>query len=298
MKSIENFYKNKNVLVTGGAGFIGSHLVEELVKRGAKVTILDNFSSGNINNLRNVFANINIIYGDITNPFTCLNATCNKDMVFHLAALVSVSYSIQNPQLCYQINTQGTKNLLDGCKKNGVNFFIFSSSAAVYGNKNSKCLETDMPDPQSPYAENKLESEKICKEYSEKALINTVCLRYFNVYGERQNPKGDYAAVFAKFKYNIENDLPITIFGTGKQTRDFIHVSKIVEANLQIGELNNFKGEVFNIASGKSIDLFELIEQLKKDIKPKKVDITFQPARPGDIINSSASCKKYKNLFA
>lgn len=298
MKPIETFYKNKNVLVTGGAGFIGSHLVEELVKKGAKVTILDNFSSGNINNLKNVFPYINILYGDVTNTFTCANATTNKEIVFHLAALVSVDYSIKNPSLCYAINIKGTRNLLEACKKNNVKAFIFSSSAAVYGNKNSSCKETDTPNPQSPYAISKLESEKLCKEYSEKYLISTTCLRYFNVYGERQNPNGDYAAVVAKFKYNLENNLPITIFGDGKQTRDFVHVSKVVEANLQMGTKSNLNGEIFNIASGTSINLFELIEQLEKETKHKKTDIIFQSARPGDILNSSANCQKYNHCIA
>jgi nucleoside-diphosphate-sugar epimerase len=297
MKQFAEFYKNKKVLVTGGAGFIGSHIVEELVKNEAKVTILDNLSSGTLNNLRNVFPQINIIYGDVSNPFTCLHATMNTDVVFHLAALVSVPISTQNPKICYQINIDGTKNLLEACKKNKVQTFALSSSAAVYGNRNDVCHEKDTPNPQSPYAESKLEGEKLCKQYSEKFDLNTVSLRYFNVYGDRQNPNGDYAAVVAKFKHNLKNKKPIIIFGDGKQTRDFIHVSKVVQANLKLA-MQNIKGEIFNIASGKSINLFELIELLEKETNIEKTEILFQATRPGDIQISKANCKKYQKMFA
>jgi nucleoside-diphosphate-sugar epimerase len=296
MKSTTNFYENKNVLVTGGAGFIGSYLVQELVKHKAKVTIFDNFSSGNINNLRPIFSQINIIYGDITNPFACFNATRDKEIVFHLAALVSVPCSIQNPQICHQINVEGTKNILEGCRKNEVKTFIFSSSAAVYGNKKDKCEETDKPNPKSAYAKSKLQGEELCKHYAQEYGIKTASLRYFNVYGKGQNPNGDYAAVVAKFKHNLENNKPLVIFGDGKQTRDFIHASKVAQANIQIAMQENLSGEIFNIASGKSINLFELIEQLEKETKTKKAGLTFQAARTGDIQNSSANCEKYKKL--
>jgi len=296
MKSTANFYENKNILVTGGAGFIGSYLAQELVKHKAKVTILDNFSSGNINNLRPIFSQINIIYGDITNPFTCFKATRNKEIVFHLAALVSVPCSIQNPQICYKINEEGTKNLLESCRKNEVKTFIFSSSAAVYGNKNSECCEIDKPNPESAYAKSKAEGEKLCKSYAQEHGIKTACLRYFNVYGDGQNPNGDYAAVVAKFKNNLESNKPLVIYGDGKQTRDFIHASKVAQANLQVAMQEKLNGEIFNVASGKSINLFELIEQLEKETKTKKAGLTFQAARTGDIQNSSASCEKYKNF--
>ena len=296
MKTTKKFYKNKNVLVTGGAGFIGSHLAQELVKHGAKVTVLDNFSTGNINNLRNVFSKIDITYGDITNSFTCLNASKNNHIIFHLAALVSVQYSIHNPKVCNKINIQGTKNLLEACKKNNIETFIFSSSASVYGDRNGRCCEKDNPNPLSPYAQSKIEGENLCGEYFQKYGLSTASLRYFNVYGERQNPNGEYAAVVAKFKQNLENKKPLIIFGDGKQTRDFIHVSKVVEANLKIGMHQNLKGEVLNIATGKSINLFELITKLEKETKTKKVNILFQPSRKGDIFTSLADCEKYKKL--
>ncbi|MBD3273255.1 NAD-dependent epimerase/dehydratase family protein [Candidatus Dependentiae bacterium] len=297
MKNLQGFYKDKNVLVTGGAGFIGSNICKELVNLGANVTIIDNFSTGNLYNLKNILSKINIICGDITNSFSCNKITKNKDIIFHLAAFVSVADSIKNPNLCYKINIGGTKNLLNACKKNKVSKFIFSSSASVYGNRKDKCSEKDKPNPQSPYAKSKLEGEKLCKKYYKELGIQTACLRYFNVYGNNQNPDGEYAAVVAKFKYNLQNKIPITIFGDGKQTRDFIHVSKVAYANLKIAIEKNLSGQIINIATGKSINLLELIKDLEKEINIKNVGLTFEPQRPGDILNSSADCRKYQKLI-
>ncbi|MFH1461583.1 MAG: NAD-dependent epimerase/dehydratase family protein [bacterium] len=296
MKNLQNFYKDKNILVTGGAGFIGSNICKELVKLEAKVTIIDNLSTGNLTNLKSILPQINIIYGDITNNFTCKKITKNKDMVFHLAAMTSVSQSVKTPDICYQINVQGTKNLLESCKKNKVSKFIFSSSASVYGNRTNKCKETDTLNPQSPYAKSKVEGELLCKEYSNYE-IQTACLRYFNVYGDNQNPNGEYSAVIAKFKYNLKHNIPITIFGDGKQTRDFIHVDKIVNANLIIAAADNYFYEIINVATGKSINLIELIELLKKENKAKETKIKYEPTRKGDILYSFADCQKFNNLI-
>lgn len=298
MKQLKKFYEGKKVLVTGGAGFIGSHLVEKLVAIGARVTVLDNFSSGKIHNLKNVIPNVTIIYSDVSLDHVGLKATHNQDMVFHLAALVSVPQSIKYPELCEKINTQGTKNLLNGCVKNHVKTFIFSSSCAIYGNKQGPCNENDSPCPLSPYAQSKLAAENLCVKYSQDFAIKSACLRYFNVYGERQNFNGDYAAVMAKFKYNLENNLPLTIFGDGTQTRDFIPVSEVVDANLRIGMLQNLKGEIFNIASGKSISIIDLIKTLEREVGKVAPEIKFEGARSGDIVHSVASCEKYKNIIS
>ncbi|MFH1831884.1 MAG: NAD-dependent epimerase/dehydratase family protein [bacterium] len=296
MKHLEAFYKGKNILVTGGAGFIGSHIAQALVGLGARVTILDNFSAGNLSNLSSVFTYINLQYADITSAYSCLQAAKNKDIVFHLAAFTSVPGSIANPDLCTKINVLGTKNILEACKDRGVKTFIYSSSAAVYGNKTEDCTETDPTNPQSPYASSKVLGEKLCKEYSDAMIVSTACLRYFNVYGDRQNPNGSYAAAVAKFKHNLLNKKPITIYGDGTQTRDFVHVSDVVKANLNIAMLENMKGDIYNIGSGKSMNLLELIEKLELELNIKKTDITFESRRAGDIVHSNANCSKYKNL--
>lgn len=298
MEHLKNFYQDKRVLVTGGAGFIGSHLVEKLISLGAKVTVLDNFSSGSISNLKNVLTQINLIYADISQPHPCIKATQNKDLVFHTAAMVSVPQSIAFPDICYKINVEGTKNVLDGCYKNNVQTFVLSSSCAVYGDKSGPCSEEDSLKPLSPYAQSKLDGEMLCKQYYENFGINAISLRYFNVYGERQKINGDYAAVVAKFKHNIEKNEPLTVFGSGKQTRDFINVNDVVDANIKIAMQNNVAGNVFNVASGQSISILELIKKLENEMGKKAVNITFQPARAGDIVYSQACCEKLKKLIS
>ena len=296
MKDLRSFYKKKRVLVTGGAGFIGSHLAEKLCTYEAQVTILDDFSAGCISNLSQFVGNIALMASDITSVKTCQKATKNQDIVFHLAAMTSVPESVNSPALCEKINIEGTSNLLEACTKNKVQTFIFSSSSAVYGDRNDLCCEDDQPNPKSPYAKSKLEGERLCQEHAEKHATQTACLRYFNVYGSRQNPNGTYAGVVAKFKRNLENKEPIVIYGNGKQTRDFVHVSKVVEANLLVGSLASLTGQVFNVATGQSITLLELLEQLEKETNQKQASLVFEPARSGDIFSSQANCQKYQNL--
>lgn len=295
-EEIKAFYRNKNVLVTGGAGFIGSHLVERLVQYGARVTILDNFSTGALKNLTSVINQITVLYADVSNEFSTYKATRNKDIVFHLAAITSVTQSVKNPQLCQKVNVQGTQNILEGCKQNGVTTVLYSSSSAVYGNQEGACTEESPTSPESPYATSKLAGELLCKKYVHDHGIQIACLRYFNVYGERQNPHGDYAAVVARFKYALQNNLPLVIFGDGKQTRDFIHVSHIVNTNVTLGARRNLNGDIFNVGSGKSMTLLELIEQLEIELHRKATEITFQPARSADITHSCASCEKIWNF--
>ncbi|MDR3646408.1 MAG: NAD-dependent epimerase/dehydratase family protein [Candidatus Babeliales bacterium] len=285
-------YKNKNVLVTGGAGFIGSHLTEKLVELGAQVTVLDNLCTGNLVNLINVKDKIKFINGDIENLEDCLNATQNAEIIFHLAAFISVPGSMANPQACMKTNVDGTFNLLEACKINNVKRFVLSSSSAVYGQKQGICKETDACKPTSVYGYSKLLNEEYCKMYSNLFNLNTVCLRYFNVYGERQNPNAQYAAVVAKFTDNMQRNLPLEIYGTGEQTRDFVHVSKIVEANLMLAMLpeSQMTGQAFNIATGTSINLLQLIEQLKIKFPNYTGEILFKPARSGDVEHTAADC--------
>lgn len=292
------FYKNKRVLVSGGAGFIGSNIAQTLVNAGAQVTILDDLSTGSLNNIKEFADKIIFIKDSIANFEACLNATKNISIVFHLAAMISVPESIEKPDFCNKINIMGTANLLQACKQNNVESFVFSSSSAVYGKKDGICSETLSCLPESPYGYSKLIGELLCKEYSQFYGLNTVILRYFNVYGNRQNPNGAYAAVVAKFKNQMRNNLPITIFGDGLQTRDFIEDKKVVEANLKLGYLaKNISGETFNIATGKSINLLELIDILKKEFPNYNQKVIFAPERLGDIKFSQADCTKYFNVI-
>ena len=296
MEHSKNFYKDKKILVTGGAGFIGSHLVEKLVALEAKVTILDNFSTGKLAHLHKVLPYITVLFSDIRAPFSCYKATMNQDIVFHLASFVSVPESIKNPTLCNTINIEGTKNILEACRKNNIKTVIYASSSAVYGDRNDICKEDDIPSPKSPYASSKLQAEELCKKYAREYCMNIACLRYFNVYGERQNPQGSYAAVVAKFSDYLLNQKPLTIFGDGLQTRDFIPVDQVVHANINIALLNGLQGEVFNVGSGQSMNLFELIKKLELELKTKPTEITFLPARQGDVLHSKASCEKYAKI--
>ena len=294
---LKAFYANKKVLVTGGAGFIGSHIVDRLVELNAKVTVLDNFSTGSMNNLRNVLPFINLQYADVTSPYSTMQGTANKDVVFHLAAFISVPDSIRHPAHCQLVNEIGTANTLNACIKNNVKSLVFSSSAAVYGNKSTPCSEDDIPNPQSPYATSKLAGEVLCRNAAAQYGIATTALRYFNVYGERQNPNGNYAAVVAKFTDCLRQRQPITIFGDGSQTRDFIHVSKVATANLVAGMALHHVGEIINVATGSSVNLLELITQLEHELSLTRTEVLFQETRDGDIKHSSAHCSKLINLL-
>lgn len=289
---MHNSYNDKQVLVTGGAGFIGSYITEALISNGAKVTVLDNLSTGNLAHLAHVYDNITFINGSISDMQTCLNAARGKSHIFHLAACVSVPLSIEQPAYCHEVNVTGTFNVLEAARQQGVRHVIFSSSSAVYGNTEEPCSENSPCRPTSAYGFSKLIGEQLCKQYATNYGLKTVSLRYFNVFGDRQNPDGQYAAVVAKFNQCMSQNTPITLFGDGLQTRDFIPVEKVVEANLLFGMMppDQLKDDVINIANGKSITLIDLFADLKKRYPEYTFEPTFAPARSGDIKHSSAIC--------
>ena len=289
-----NFYQNRHALVTGGAGFIGSHIVHALVDNGAYVTVLDNLSTGTLENLKSIAHRITFINGDISNHDICNAASSNQDIIFHLGAFVSAQKSRLQPKLCYKINVDGTTNMLQAAVNNRVTTFVFSSSASVYGFKNGPCSENDPINPQTPYAQSKATCEKLCIDFS--SSLQTTCLRYFNVYGPRQNPHGDYAAVVATFSNKLRNKQPLIIYGDGFQKRDFIQVDEVVRANLFVGTLSNFSGNIFNIGTGKSINLFSLIDMLEHENACVRTAIYFKPFRKGDLHESTAQCQKFKKL--
>lgn len=294
---MKQFYTNKKVLVTGGCGFIGSHVAEKLVNLGAHVTILDDLSTGSLENIHTIQDKVTFMHASITDKESCLQATRNQDVIFHLAAFISVPDSIQNPMQCHEINVDGTNNLLEAARANGVERFVFSSSAAVYGTRDSACVETDPCNPESPYGLSKLVGELYCQQYAKTYGLKTVCLRYFNVWGPRQNPNGAYAGVVAKFTEQMKKNAPITIFGDGSQTRDFVPVETIAYANIFLGSMaHTVSGNVFNIATGKSATLLDLIDQLKVMYPDYQQPVQFAPARAGDIQCSIANNAKFAAL--
>lgn len=293
-------YKNCKVLVTGGAGFIGSHIIEKLIEHGAIITVLDNFSTGSISNLTSVVDSIKVIGGSITDYLTCLRATEGQQIVFHCAAQTSVPESMENPRGCYQTNVEGTYNVLEAARINKIQRVIFSSSSAVYGQKEGICSEDSDCNPSSIYGVSKLYGEMLCKNYFQFFNLQTVSLRYFNVYGPRQDPFGPYAAAIAKFRYYMQHNQPIVVFGDGLQTRDFVPVYEVVQANLSAGILSKDKvaGQVFNIASGQSITLLQLIKKLQETEFPDfSEDIIFAPSRQGDIRYIQADCSRYRTVL-
>ncbi len=279
-------------LLTGGAGFIGSNIAEELITRGESVRILDNFSTGKRENLRNIENQIELIEGDIRNYDTVQKAIRGIDIVIHQAALPSVPRSIDDPITSNDVNINGTLNMLNASKEAKVKRFVFASSSAIYGdNPVLPKREEMLPEPLSPYAVNKLTGESYCKVYSKVYGLHTVSLRYFNVFGPRQDPNSQYSAVIPKFlKLMTEGKQPV-INGDGTQTRDFIHVSNVVEANLVAATADCEPGLVLNCACGEIIDLITLVKEINRLLN-KNIEPIFGSSVPGDIKHSYADISK------
>ncbi len=266
-----------NCLVTGGAGFIGSHLVDRLLELGHNVTILDNFSYGNIKNLirHHLNQNLKIVKQSVCDDLNTLFKENKFDIVFHLAALLRVQHSIEFPEENHHVNVNGTFNLLNTCRKYGVKKFIFSSSCAIYGDQEEILFNEGLEaNPISPYAVQKLIGEKYCKLFNRLYNMETICLRYFNVYGPGQNPKGEYAALIPLFITKILNNEKPTINGDGNQTRDFVFVEDVVDANIcaMKAEDPDCFGEVFNVGSGINTSVNEVTQKIlyltDKNIEP------------------------------
>jgi len=278
----------KKVLVTGGAGFIGSHIVEKLLTTGYRVSVLDNFSSGSIRNLKNVRSSIELIRGDIRSPKTCLRGTRGIDYLLHQAALRSVPKSMLNPREYNQVNIQGTLNLLEAARINRIKSFVFASSSSVYGEvKQFPEKESFKPGPISPYALTKLAGEHYCRMFSCHYGLPTVSLRYFNVFGPRQSLDDEYSVVIPKFISCMFANKRPPIYGNGKQSRDFTYVANVVQANLLAMRRPNATGEVFNVAGGKDYTILKLTDILNsltgKDLRAK-----FLPKRSGDVFRTRA----------
>ena len=282
-------------LVTGGAGFIGSHLVEALVRRGDRVRVLDNFSSGLRANLRHLvseFQSLVVIEGDVRDADAVQMVMQEVDYVLHEAALVSVPQSLVDPQMAHAVNVTGTLNVLMAARDANVRRVVLASSYAVYGDHDDLPLrETSATQPASPYAASKLLGEVYGQLFYRAYGLPTTSLRYFNVYGSRQNPDGDYAAVIPKFVQRMKAGQPPIIYGDGSQTRDFVHVSDVVRANLLACDCDEAIGQIFNVASGCASSLLDLVEAFNR-LRAARLEPIFEPARAGDIHNRIGSSER------
>ncbi|MCD6379882.1 SDR family oxidoreductase [bacterium] len=285
-------------LVTGGAGFIGSNIVEELVNRGETVTVLDNFLTGYMNNIKPFLNDIRLIQGDIREVGIVKKAMEGVDYVLHQAALASVPRSIDDPILVNDVNVNGTLNVLEEARKAGVKCLVYAASSSAYGDSEISPKEEDLkPSPLSPYAVSKLVGEHYCSVYSKVFGLPTVCLRYFNVFGPRQDPKSQYAAVVPIFISKLLGNNRPEIFGDGEQSRDFTYVKNVVNANILASKsAGSAAGEMVNIACGGEYtvnDLFKHINKyLGKDSEPK-----YSASRAGDVKHSLADISKAMKII-
>jgi UDP-glucose 4-epimerase len=284
-------------LVTGGAGFIGSNIVEELVRRGQKVRVLDSFITGKRANLKPFLGRIEIIKNDIRDKNALKKALKGIDYVIHQAALRSVPKSVDDPFTTNDINVFGTLNLLMEAKKAGVRRVVYASSSSVYGDaKAFPQRETDMVSPISPYGVSKLAAENYCITFAKTFGLETVSLRYFNVFGPRQNPESKYSAVIPAFLFTMAKGRSPVVDWDGKQSRDFTYVGNVVEANLRACVTKGISGEVFNVACGTDTSVNDIVRMLNKilktHIKPK-----YAPKRKGDVRKTRANIDKMKKFL-
>ncbi|MFC2165096.1 SDR family oxidoreductase [Acidobacteriota bacterium] len=275
-------------LVTGGAGFIGSHISEELVRRGYAVRVLDNFITGKEENLTSFLENIEVIRADIRELSVCQKAIKDVDYVLHQAALPSVPRSIEDPMLTNSINIEGTLNILIASRDEGVKRLVYASSSSVYGDDPRLPKKEGAEGKQlSPYAVSKLAGEKYCQVFSHVYDLSTVCLRYFNIFGPRQDPHSQYSAVIPKFITRLLKGNAPNIYGDGKQSRDFTYVSNVVDANLLAAKTPDISGEVFNIGCGSQTTVNLLAEILSKIMKAD-IEPSYDKERLGDVRHSFA----------
>jgi len=289
--------RSRRTLVTGGAGFIGSHLVRALVEAGARVRVLDNLSTGSLGSLAGLEGRIDFQEADIRNAVACRTACAGADTVFHLAAYISVPGSLQDPVTSDAINIGGTLNLLLAARDAGARRVVFSSSSAVYGNAEVLPIKEETPpNPLSPYGVEKVYGEQMCRVFSGCFGLETVALRYFNVYGPGQNPESEYAAVIPRFLARVRAGQPPVIFGDGEQTRDFVHVEDVARANLLAATRPGISGVALNVASGRPTSLNELARVIGR-VMGSAVRPEHGPERPGDVRHSSGCPERARHVL-
>jgi UDP-glucose 4-epimerase len=285
-------------VVTGGAGFIGSHLVEGLLARGYAVRVLDDFSSGKDSNLDGLGDRIEIVRGDCADPETAARAVKQATVVFHEAAQPSVQRSVEDPLQAHHRNLDATLVLLDAARRAGVGRFVYAGSSSAYGNDPEMPKRESMrPSPLSPYAAQKLASEHYCRAFSECYGIDAVVLRYFNVYGPRQDPSSPYSGVISLFVTRLLAGQPVRIYGDGQQTRDFVYVGDIVAANLLAAEADVPRGAVYNVAGGRAITVNELFRTVREAVGGDALTVhpIHEPPRVGDVRASIADLSLSKS---
>ncbi len=286
------------VLVTGGAGFIGSHLVDKLISRGYSVVVLDNFHSGEMKSFCEILgrASFEVIEGDIRDRKAVREAMDGVDAVVHLAALIDVEESVNNPLETHDVNVNGTLNVLNEAVRSGVRKLLFASSTAVYGEGNPLPLKEEHSlNPISPYAASKISAEGYCRAFNNCYGLGTVILRYFNIYGPRQK-HGAYSGVITRFLQSALEDEPLVVYGDGKQTRDFIHADDVVDATILALEKANSKGETFNVCTGRPTAVNELAE-IVKEVIGKDLKVIYDRPRKGDVKNNYGDPSKAGNIL-
>lgn len=286
-----------SILVTGAAGFIGSHLVQRLVRDGHAVTGFDNFSTGYRRNLHRIEGDFQFIEGDLRSEEDVRRAVAGAELIYHQGALASVPRSIADPKTTFDVNVTGTLNLLVAARDAGARRFVFASSSSVYGDSPVSPKHEDLtPHPLSPYAISKLTGEQLCTVFDELYEIETVSLRYFNVFGPYQDPESPYAAVIPKFLRALaDGELPI-VFGDGEQSRGFTYVDDVVDGNLLAGAVPGAAGKVMNLASDRSVRVNTALEMICAFLdRPVKAD--YQPPRPGDIRDSLADLGRAREVL-
>lgn len=275
-------------LVTGGAGFIGSHITTRLVEEGHRVRVLDNLCAGSRDNLAHLKDGFEFLFGDVTDPVVVRRAAEGVEVIFHQAALVSVPLSVKDPIAVHSACVTGTVTVLDAARQVGVRRVVYAGSSSAYGNDPvMPKRETQLPQVLSPYAAAKLAGELYCESFAAVYPLETVRLRYFNIFGERQDPASPYSAVIPLFVSALLQDRRPTIFGDGSQSRDFVYVGNAVHANLLAADAANVSGKVFNVACGQSLKVIDLLRMICERLNVP-FDPIFAPPRLGDIHNSWA----------
>ena len=277
------------VLVTGGAGFIGSNLADELIRQGAKVSIIDNLVTGSRENLEEIHGDFEFYEGDINDADVLTPAIADVEIVFHEAALPSVPRSVDNPRETHEACVNATFNLLIKSKDSGVRRVIYAASSSAYGDQQTlPKVETMLPEPLSPYAAAKLVGEYYCRVFSQVYGLETLSLRYFNVFGPRQNPSSMYSGVISRFIDALMKDSTPVIYGDGEQTRDFTYIANVVDANISAAQTDSGIGEVMNVANGERVSLNELLATLKRITGNTDSGVEYLPERRGDVKHSQA----------